>query len=577
MCCGQAGAGDIVTVRHQHVLFSTFSAHPRMTARRLLSFGLMIALAGCDSGVRGDAAAPGGDVAEADRYGGTLVIGATADIADISPLTWNFQNALYMQQFVLFMPLVAYDDEFTPVPRLARSWEINDDTTAITFRLRDDIFWHDGVQTTAYDVKFSYDLARDSRTGYTYSGLWELYGEAEAIDSFTFRAGLEPHADFLDVWRVFAPVPEHVLRGVPAAGLGRHPFATQEPLGNGPFRFVGRRPGQSWTFAANSDFPAELGGRPYADRLVYRVIPEPATLLTELETGGIDFYTGVPAEQVPAIENSGQARLLSYPDRLFEHIVWNHRRAPFNDLRVRRALTLAIDRQALVETVRGGYGSVANSTVAPVFPQHDPGAGSAMAFDPPHARALLAAAGYADGDGDGILENTAGEPLRFTIKVPLGYRERQDEAAMVQANLRQVRVDARIQSVEFNTLLAQASDPARRDFDAMILGWKPEFRIDDSELFACRKRNQPMAFSGYCNPETDALLDSVARATDPAQSQALWSRYQNQIARDQPFTLLFFADRLNAANARLHGAQPDARGDWVGIARWWIDPAARQR
>ena len=261
------------------------------------------------------------------------------------------------------MPLIAYDEQLRPVPRLARSWEINADTTELIFHLRDDVFWQDGVKTTAADVKFSYDLVHDPNTGYTYSGMWDHYGDAEAVDSFTFRVALEPHAQFLDIWRVFAPAPRHVLADVPAAELRGHPFGTTRPVGNGPFRFAERRPGQSWTFVANPDFPAELGGRPYVDRLVYRAIPEATTLLTELQTGGVDFYPLVPPEQAEALERADGARLISYPDRAYEQIIWNGRRAPFDEVRVRRALTHAIDRKAMVASVRAGYGSVANSTI----------------------------------------------------------------------------------------------------------------------------------------------------------------------------------------------------------------------
>lgn len=99
----------------------------------------LILLSACGRGdaARGESADDGGgDVPERERYGGTLVIGATADIGDISPLTWHVQNALYMQEFVLFTPLIAYDRELRPVPRLARSWEVNEDTTLLTFHLR---------------------------------------------------------------------------------------------------------------------------------------------------------------------------------------------------------------------------------------------------------------------------------------------------------------------------------------------------------------------------------------------------------------------------------------------------------
>ncbi|HET7228968.1 MAG TPA: ABC transporter substrate-binding protein [Longimicrobium sp.] len=534
---------------------------------------LLIALAACTADTRTSPEAA--SVPDSARYGGTLVIGASSDIGDISPITWHVQNALYMQQFVLFAPLIAYDSALKPVPRLARSWEVNADTTLLTFHLRDDIWWQDGVRTSAYDVKFSYEIARNPASGYIYTGQWTHYGEAEVPDSFTFRIHLRPHAEYMDVWRTFAPVPEHVLRGVEPARLAQHPFGTRTPVGNGPFRFVSRTPGQEWVFEANPRWPRELGGRPYVDRLVYRAIPEPATLLTELETGSVDLYPGVPPQFAPRIRASQRARLMDFPDLMFEHVIWNHRRAPFGDARVRRALTLAIDRERIVQAVRGGYGVVANSTVAPVLWAHDSTAGAGIRHDPAAARRLLAEAGFQDRDGDGTVESADGKPFRFVLKIPHGNQERRDIAEIVQADLRKVGVAMDVREVEFNTLLADASDAKRRDFDAMILGWKPEFRVDDSDLFACAKRDNPITFAGYCNPEVDALLDSVQTVADRRAALPLWHRYQQLIARDQPFTLLYFGNRLMGIGRRVRDARPDARGDWVGVERWWIVPGAR--
>ncbi|HET7462288.1 MAG TPA: ABC transporter substrate-binding protein [Longimicrobium sp.] len=541
---------------------------PRLGCPTLLLF-----LAACTADTRTSPEAAA--VPEARRYGGTLVIGANSDIGDISPITWHVQNALYMQQFVLFTPLITYDSTLKPVPRLAKRWEVNADTTLLTFHLRDDVWWQDGARTSAYDVKFSYDLARDPASGYIYTGQWTFYGEAEAPDSFTFRVRLRPHAEFMDVWRTFAPVPEHVLRGVPPARLAQHPFATRAPVGNGPFRFVSRTPGQEWVFEANPRWPRDLGGRPYLDRLVYRAVPEPATLLTELETGSVDLYPGMPPQFAPRVRASRRARLLDFPDLIYEYIVWNHRRAPFGDARVRRALTLAIDRERIVQAVRAGYGSLANSTVAPVLWAHDSTAGAEIRHDPAAARRLLAQAGFQDRDGDGIVESAEGKPFRFVLKVPHGNQERRDIAELVQSDLRKVGVAAELREVEFNTLLADASDARRRDFDAMVLGWKPEFRVDDSDLFACAKRDNPITFAGYCNPEVDVLLDSVQRVADRRAALPLWRRYQALIARDQPFTLLYFGNRLVGVSRRVQDARPDARGDWVGVERWWIHPGNR--
>lgn len=514
------------------------------------------------------------DVPEEERYGGTAIIASISDIPDINPLTSTETLAAEIQQFVLFLPVIQYDADLRPTPGLARSWEVNEDSTLLTFHLRDDVYWHDGVRTTAYDLAFAYELARHPETGFPNAAFWTHYGQAEVVDSFTFRVALRPHAEFMDPWRTFTAVPRHVLEGVPPAELRQHPFSHRQPIGNGPFRFVQRVDGQSWTFEANENFPAELGGRPYLDRIVYRVIPEPTTLLTELLTGGIDFYTAPPPEHASRIEAEGHLRLISYPDRAFVLIGWNQRRPPFDDVRVRRALTMGIDRAGIVDAVLYGYGRLANATVPPFFWQFDPEAGRDLSYDPDAARALLAEAGWTPGP-DGMLRNAAGQPFRFTLNTNLGNQVRADIAQIVESQLRRIGIDVRIQILEWGTLLDRINTPTLRDFDAVLIGWRTEFRIDDTDLFHCDKRDEPFQWIGHCDERMDALLDTLPLIADREAALPLWHEYQRLVAEQQPYTFIYFQDRLHGVNNRLRNVRPDPRGDWVGINRWWIVPDRR--
>src|SRR5690606_31659656 len=157
----------------------------------MLIAALAATMAACD----GDAPsiAPLDDVPEEDRYGGTAVIGSISDIPDVNPLTSTDVLASELQQHVLFLPVIQYDRNLQPIPGLARSWEVNADTTLLTFHLRDDVYWHDGVKTTAYDLELTYRLANDPRVGFPNSAFWTYYGDGEAVDSFTFRVELQPH------------------------------------------------------------------------------------------------------------------------------------------------------------------------------------------------------------------------------------------------------------------------------------------------------------------------------------------------------------------------------------------------
>jgi peptide/nickel transport system substrate-binding protein len=536
------------------------------------AFALALVAASCRPDAPGEGTFE--DVPEDQRYGGTAVIGSIGDIPDMNPLTSTEVTASEMQQHVLFLPVLHYDEDFQPIPAFARAWEVNADTTLLTFHLRNDLFWHDAVKTTAYDLAFAYERARDPETGFPNTAYWTHYGRGEAVDSFTFRVEMRPHAEYLDPWRTFPAVPRHILGETPAAQLRQHPFSTRQPVGNGPFRFVSRVEGQSWTFEANPDFPAELGGRPYLDRIVYRSIPEPTTLLTELLTGRIDFYTAPPPEQAQRIEADRNVRLLSYMDRAFVIIGWNQRRPPFDDVRIRRALTHAIDRQRIVDAVLYGRGGLANSTVPPFFWQYDAEAGADLDYDPDLALELFAEAGYTRG-ADGILRNPQGQPLSFTLNTNQGNQVRADIAAIAQSDLRRVGVDMRIQILEWGTLLDRINNPSRREFDAVLIGWRTEFRIDDSDLFHCDKRDERYQWVGHCDPQLDALLDTMPKIADRNEALPLWREYQRRVADSQPYTFVYFQERLHGVQNRLRNVHSDPRGDWVGAARWYIAPRQR--
>lgn len=552
---------------------------------RILSLLALTLLAACggDGGSGGAQKSAGGrerpaeaEIPEAQRYGGTAVVALGADITDMNPLTSSDINANNAQMFVLFTPVVYYNEKLEAVPGLARSWELNADSTELTFHLRNDVWWQDSVKTTAYDLKLAYDLAREPATAFPNSAFWTYYGEATAPDSFTFKVRMRPHADYMDPWRTFFAVPTHVFRGVQPAALSTHPFNTQRPLGNGPFRFVSRAPGQSWVFEANPRHPAELGGRPYLDRLVIRAISEATTRLTELMNGTVDYYVSVSPAQTRAVEQSGRARIESFRNRSYVFVGWNQRRELFRDVRVRRALTMAINKQGIIDGILHGYGEIAHTSIPNIYWQADSTVGRDLMYNPEGARRLLAEAGWTDRNGDGTLENAQGVPFRFELSVNSGNQERYDLTQVVQSDLAKVGVQAQIRVEEYNTLIQRLEDPSRR-FDAVIIGWVAEFKIDDENLFSCEKLDEPYQWSGYCTPRTTQLIKQLPLIVDRAQARPLWAEYQRLIAQDQPYTFLYFQERIEGVSNRLRNVRPDARGDLVGVDRWYILPDQRNR
>jgi peptide/nickel transport system substrate-binding protein len=549
----------------------------------LLALALLAACGGGDRdaaprGAAGEkAAADGPEVPEAQRYGGTAVVALGADVADVNPITSADANANNFQMFVMFTPVVRYNEKLEAIPGLARRWELNADSTELTFHLRNDIYWQDGPKTTAYDLKLAYDLSRQPASTFPNTAFWTHYGEAAAPDSFTFKVRMRPHADYMDPWRTFFAIPSHVFKDVKAAELPTHPFNSRTPVGNGPFRFVSRAAGQNWIFEANKDYPAELGGRPYLDRLVIRAIPEATTRMRELLSGNVDYYVAVTPDQAQQVENSATARLATFRYRSYTLLGWNQRREMFKDVRVRRALTMAINKQAIIDGILKGYGEVANSSIPNIYWMADSTVGADVRYNPEGARRLLAEAGWTDRNRDGVLENAQGQPLRFTLKTNTGNQERRDIAEVVQSQLKAVGVDAQLSLVEFNTLIEQLNDVKNRPFDAVVMGWVAEFKIDDENLFSCNKMDEPYQWVSYCNPRTTALLDTLPLIVDREQARPLWREYQRLIAQDQPYTFLYYQRRIEGVSNRLQNVHPDARGDLVGVDKWYILPNQRNR
>ena len=343
------------------------------------------------------------------RYGGTVVVGAIGELADgMNALVSTDHAANQHQIFVHLMTLVQVDEDLEPRPYLAESWEVSEDATTLTFTLRDDVRWHDGEPTDAEDVLFTFERARNPETGFPNAAFWDAYTGVELIDGRTIRFTMEPHADFLDPWRSTSILPEHLLGDVPPSELKQHPFGSQCPVGNGPFVFASHRPQESWTFTANPDFPTALGGRPYVDRYVYRVVPEPTTLLTDLLTENLDVYMAPPADQAAQIVAESGIELLSFGFRDYDYVAWNSRHPALSDSRVRRALTVGTNRQEIVDALLAGYGQVANASVPPFHWAYDPEMASIDRYDPDEARRLQREPERTDTDGDGVRGNTGG-------------------------------------------------------------------------------------------------------------------------------------------------------------------------
>ena len=524
------------------------------------------------------------EVPEEERYGGTAVVGSFGDLQPLLRFVSSDYDTNMIQREMLFMPLVKLDEEVNPVPWLAERWDtarVAEDTLEVTFHLRRDIFWHDGEQTTAHDVAFTYERLQHPETGFPNPAYFQYYSpESEVVDDHTIRFRLRAHAEFLEPWYLTPAMPRHLLEDAAPAEMMTHPFG-QSPVGNGPFRFLRRVPGQEVVFEATDEFPEALGGRPYLDRVVWRYIPEPTTLLTGLLTGRLDYYTGPIPEQAAQIEASDNATLIDFPFRQWVYIAWNTRLPQFEDPRVRRALTMAINRQEIVDGLVYGYGEVGRGTVWPAhwaYDGDDPG--TYLPHDPEAARELLAEAGWVQ-DEDGILRDTNGIAFRFDLMTNQGNDTREQIIQYVQAQLRPLGIQVRPRLREWTSMLDQlrgslgGEGERTRDFDAVVSSWVDAFRKDDHDQLHCRAMNEPYQYVGYCDEAVSRLIDTVAVLADREEARPFWREYDRLVAQEAPYTVLYYPQRLAGLSRRMQNVEMDTRGELINVQEWWIAPQHR--
>lgn len=514
---------------------------------------------------------PGMHVADSEpRTGGTLVIAAQNDLEHANGLVAGEGYTQALLRFALFTPLIRHAPDGGYEPWLAERWEMMGDT-GVVFHLRDDVRWHDGEPTTAYDVAFTFERARDPETAFpnaeSYFGRWL---GVEVLDPLTVRFTFEPHPDPLGGLPYFPIMPRHLLEEIEPARMRQASF-NRAPVGNGPFRFVSYRSGDRWIFEANEDFPAALGGRPRIDRLVWRVVPESTAQVTELLASRADLILAPPSGRIDEFVDRPGVRVIEEPSRKYQFIAWNGQRRPFDDPRVRRALLMAVDRETILHVLRGGRGELG---VGPVVPRHWAFADELepLPYDPDAARALLREAGLRFDERETQWRLADGTPFDFAMTVPAGNQYSRNVAEMIQADLARIGVRMSLRVVDAATMFANLTSPSR-PFDAIFLAWESDLRLDLSDMFHSRAIDGPFQFASYADPEVDRLLDSIANASDLESALPLWRRLQRRLHEDQPLGILFYVPDLYVVSERVRDMEIDARGLFVNLGSWWLADA----
>lgn len=464
--------------------------------------------------------------------GGTLIAAQGAEPDRLDPhLTSAYASFQILEN--VYDTLVQPGDDLSMEPALAESWTISDDQLTWTFTLREGVVFHNGRELVADDVVYSYERIMDPDFGAANAFRFASIESVTAPDDSTVEIALTRPTPNLLVniggFKGMAIIPQEIVDD------GTIDTA---PVGTGPFRFVSSSPDQGILLERNPDYWQE--GLPLLDEVRFVQIPDPTVMLTNLQTGEVDWIASVPPQELEGLSGDDSIVLERVPGGDYHYFALNQAREPFDNPDVRQAIAMAIDRPTIAEAAQFGA-ATANQTAIPEgnFWYHEyapftPG-------DIEGAQALL--------DGAGVSDLTIG------FLVSSEFPETVTQAQVIASQLEPLGITVEIEDVDFGTWLDRQG---QGDFDAFMLSWVGNIDPDDF-YYAQHHSEGTFNFQGYSNPEVDGLLDDARVETDQAARKALYDSAAEMIVDDASYIYLYNPENIGAWSTAVEGYH--VRGD----------------
>ena len=497
--------------------------------------------------------------------GGTLIVGGVGDPRHLNPAVQS-GGGTGVPGAQLFAGLVRIDDQFRPRPYLARHWRVSPDGRRYTFHLAPEARFHDGVPVTARDVAFSLDTVK---TYHPFGpAMFDAVAGVDTPDAHTAVIRLtRPSPAFLQA--LAAPlmpvIPRHVY------GDGRDPRThpmNAAPVGSGPFRFAEWERGRHLILERNDDF--FLPGRPHLDRIVFRIVRDPAVRLLALRKGEVDYFPFTPvrfrdlakiaAEPDLAATTAGYAALGPV-----NYVEFNLRHPPFDDVRVRRAVAYAIDQDYMVHTLHDGVPHPGTGPFHHASPFHAADLNRYPA-DLERARSLLDAAGYPP-DAEGVrMEVTLDYPPFHVDSFTTG-------GAYLKAQLARTGIAVTLRPP--GDLAGWAARIASWDYQFTLnSAWNyPDPVIGVHRLYQCANIRHVIWSNtqGYCNRQVDALLHAAAVTVDPGRRQALYGEFQRIVTEELPLYFINEEPYVTVSHRRVRNPPESVWGPMQPMDEVWLD------
>lgn len=525
-----------------------------------LAGAMLLTACGGSGGTNQTSAAAGGSAetsaaAAEGSTGGEKVItmAQTGDWDTFMPMNTTNAGADNVIE-LMFDRLMVINTDGTFGPRLAESWETNEAQDKITYHLNENAKWQDGEPVTAEDVVYSAQVASSSEFNYLRRIRMQYFAgtdetgcetgtdsiEVKALDGhtveFTLKTPMDPAIIYALVNRDFFIMPKHLLGDISDTDLVNDAF-WQKPVGSGPCIFDSMESGVSIEFKANKDYYL---GAPDFDRLVFKKV-QSSNLLSGLMSGDIDVLSGnsqIPLADWEAAKNTQGIVAKSVPTFAYQYMAMNTSRDYLTE-DVRHAISLAINRQVIVDQLLQGEARIAIGPLAEDHPYFDEKL-LPIEYDPEKAKSMLEAAGW---DSNRELE----------VMVSTGNEVREKSAILIQQDLQKIGIKTKIQTLDFPTLLTNARNG---DYDLCFIGSAGS--VDPSESVPNVTAGYMNNFAQLSDPTLGQIGESGAKEITFEARKKIYDQYQEELFKQMPMAFLYHTNDLFAYNEKLENVREGA-------------------
>ena len=453
-------------------------------------------------------------------------------------------------------------DTLEQIPDLARSWSVSPDKKKFRFHLKKGVLWSDGVEFTADDVVYSFQVIKDPKTANAHRKVNYLdVVDVKKIDRYTVDfIYSKKYFLALEICGGMTIIPKHIFDD--GADINTHKN-NRFPVGTGPYLFKEWDTGSRITLERNERYRDK---KPEIKKIIYRIISEQSVALQMFKKGDLDEL-GVRAIQWVRQTNSEKFKENFYKFKYFtpgySYIGWNAQDELFRDRRVREAMTYLVNRRAILEKLNFGLGRLVHGTfyINGKYYNHSL---EPREYSPEKAKKLLQSAGWTDSDNDAVLDRD-GKKFSFIFTISSGSKFGERLGTILKEDLKKIGIEMDINRFEWAVFVQKLQ---QREFQAVTLSWSLGYNEDPYDLWHSSQIKGGFNFVGFSNKEADQLMEQGRREFDESTRIRLFQRLEEIIYREQPYTFLFCSPALVVVNRRFGNVVVHKAG--LHIEEWTV-------